>query len=120
MDVVHKDRKHLVARALELVRGIRDVQGDVDTVMARGATVFHQMLEGYLLTLAYSSDEGHQLGILNWRNTEPGVELVNRARQGLLCPERTDHSLGDMPGPGPASASACRVSAVSRISFSVP
>lgn len=71
MDVVHKYRKHLVARALELVRGIRDVQGDVDTVMARGATVFHQMLEGHFLTLAYSSNEGHQLSILNWRNTNP-------------------------------------------------
>ena len=71
MDLVHKYRKHLVARALELVRGIRDVQGDVDPIMARGATVFHQMLEGYLLTLAYSANEGHQVGILNWRNTNP-------------------------------------------------
>jgi len=71
VDLVHKYRKHLVARALELVRGIRDVQGDVDPIMARGATVFHQMLEGYLLTLAYSANEGHQVGILNWRNTNP-------------------------------------------------
>ena len=73
MDLVHRYRRHLLQRALDLVRGRRAVKGSMAPVATRSATVFYQVLEGYLLTLAYSANDGHQLGILNWRFTDPAM-----------------------------------------------
>ncbi len=71
--LVHKYRRHLLQRALALVHGRRAVKGGAESGTLGGATVFYQVLEGYVLTLADSADAGHQLGILNWRFTNPAL-----------------------------------------------
>lgn len=73
MDLVHKYRDHLVGRALELVRGTRVSQAGEERVPIKGLTVFSQVLEGCLLTVAYASKDGHQLGVLNWKSTNPSL-----------------------------------------------
>jgi hypothetical protein len=63
-DLVSKYRKHLIQRGSDLVSKDRQEQ-------AIGTAVFSQVLDGCLLTLAYSEVAGHQLCILAWRFTNP-------------------------------------------------
>ena len=65
-DLVHKNHKLLIERGVELMQ--KDEGGD-----HIGAAVFSQLLDGCLLTLAYSAIDGHQLCILSWHFTDPAL-----------------------------------------------
>ena len=65
-DLVHKNRKLLVQRGAGLMRN--DQRDEVI-----GTAVFSQLLDGCLLTLAYSDIAGHQLCVLSWRFTDPSL-----------------------------------------------
>ena len=63
-DLVHKNHKLLIERGQELLR-TDEVQDSI------GAAVFSQVLDGCLLTVAYSAVDGHQLCVLAWHFTDP-------------------------------------------------
>jgi hypothetical protein len=70
-DLVAKYKKHLVRRGTKLIRQDRREQARRGLEPTAGVAVFKQLLEGCLLTLLYTRNEGHQLVILDWHDTEP-------------------------------------------------
>ncbi len=67
VDLVHKYRHQLVEKGAELVRQDRRNQDVLQLDQSSGMAVFEQLLEGCLLTLAFTEQNGAQLCILNWR-----------------------------------------------------
>ena len=65
-ELVYKNRELLVQRGTDLMRN-----DPPDKPI--GAAVFSQVLEGCLLTLAYSDIAGHQLCVQSWRFTDPSL-----------------------------------------------
>lgn len=68
-DLVTKHRHHLVEKGEDL---IRDRKHDpVEDELSIGTVIFSKLLEGCLLTLAYSVNDAKQLYIVDWRFTDP-------------------------------------------------
>ncbi len=68
--LVRKHRMHLLQRGEELVDQDRRAQASPYDP-ATGTAIFKQLLEGCLLTLAYSIEDDHRLFILDWLFTDP-------------------------------------------------
>lgn len=68
-DVVKRHRKHLVEMGRAL---IAEQRLDPDrNEFGIGTVLFSKLLEGCLLTLAYSGQEARALCIVDWRFTDP-------------------------------------------------
>jgi hypothetical protein len=68
-DLVTKHRRHLVEKGQDLLR--ERLQDPVGDEMSIGTVIFSKLLEGCLLTMAYSVKDTNQLYIVDWRFTDP-------------------------------------------------
>jgi hypothetical protein len=72
-DLVDKYQKHLIQRGSALMRKRGQEQASSGQEQTIGTAIFNQLLDGCLLTLAYSDVGGHQLCVLAWRFTNPAL-----------------------------------------------
>jgi hypothetical protein len=70
-DLVHKHRHHLVKKGLDLLQKDQHEQHPVADELSIGTVIFSKLLEGCLLTLAYSVKDANELYVVDWRFTDP-------------------------------------------------
>lgn len=67
-DVVKRHRFHLVEMGRALIAEQQDPQGNGFGI---GTVIFGKLLEGCMLTLAYSAQAARSLCIVDWQFTDP-------------------------------------------------
>lgn len=68
--LVQKYEDHLVARGKAILQLEEQKKASMGMKDAVGIAVFRQVLEGFLLTIAYAFEGRHQIGILDWTYTD--------------------------------------------------